>query len=64
MAEDGEKALALLRTFQLQIMLSDLRMPHRDGLSLLRDIRELHLDTVPIIISGVGEIPDAVCVEF
>jgi two-component system response regulator HydG len=59
-AEDGEKALDLLRTFQPHILLSDLRMPHRDGLNLLRDIRELHLETLPIIISGVGEIPDAV----
>src|ERR1700726_717449 len=60
MAEDGEKALDLLRNFQPHILLSDLRMPHRDGLNLLRDIRELHLETLPIIISGVGEIPDAV----
>jgi two-component system response regulator HydG len=59
-AEDGEKALDLLRSFQPHILLSDLRMPHRDGLHLLRDIRELHLETLPIIISGVGEIPDAV----
>ncbi len=59
-AEDGEKALDLLRSFQPHILLSDLRMPHRDGLNLLRDIRELHLETLPIIISGVGEIPDAV----
>ena len=59
-AEDGEKALDLRRSFQPHILLSDLRMPHRDGLNLLRDIRELHLETLPIIISGVGEIPDAV----
>src|SRR6202045_2284916 len=59
-AEDGEKAFDLPRTFQPHILLSDLRMPHRDGLNLLRDIRELHLETLPIIISGVGEIPDAV----
>jgi DNA-binding NtrC family response regulator len=35
-------------------------MPRRDGFDLLRDIHELHLETVTIIISGVGEIPDAV----
>lgn len=59
-AEDGEKALELLHSFRPHILLADLRMPHRDGLNLLRDIHELHLETVPIIISGVGEIPDAV----
>ena len=59
-AEDGEKALDLLRTFQPHILLSDLVMPRRNGLDLLRDIRDLQLETVPIIISGAGEIPDAV----
>ena len=59
-AEDGEQALDLLRSFQPHILLADLRMPRRDGLDLLRDIRELQLETVPIIISGAGEIPDAV----
>jgi DNA-binding NtrC family response regulator len=59
-AEDGEKALELLQSFQPHVLLSDLRMPRRDGFDLLRDIHELHLETVPIIISGVGEIPDAV----
>jgi DNA-binding NtrC family response regulator len=59
-AEDGEKALELLQNFQPHILLSDLRMPRRDGLELLRDIQELQLETVPIIISGVGEIRDAV----
>lgn len=59
-AEDGEQALELLHSFEPHILLADLRMPHRDGLNLLRDIRELHLETVPIIISGVGEIADAV----
>ena len=59
-AEDGDQALELLQSFQPHVLLSDLRMPRRDGLELLRDINELHIDTVPIIISGVGEIPDAV----
>jgi DNA-binding NtrC family response regulator len=59
-AENGEQALALLQTFQPHILLADLKMPFRTGMDLLRDIRELQLETVPIIISGTGEIPDAV----
>jgi DNA-binding NtrC family response regulator len=59
-AEDGEKALELLHSFQPHVLLSDLRMPRRGGLDLLRDISDLQLEIVPIIISGVGEIPDAV----
>jgi DNA-binding NtrC family response regulator len=59
-AEDGEKALELLHGFQPHILLADLRMPRRSGLDLLRDIQDLQLEIVPIIISGAGEIPDAV----
>jgi DNA-binding NtrC family response regulator len=59
-AEDGQKALDLLHSFQPHILLADLKMPHRNGLDLLRDISELQLEIVPIIISGAGEIPDAV----
>jgi DNA-binding NtrC family response regulator len=59
-AADGDKALAVLRNSNPQVLLADLRMPGRSGLDLLQDIRESKLETVPIIISGAGEIPDAV----
>jgi DNA-binding NtrC family response regulator len=59
-AEDGDKAAELLLTFQPDVLLADLRMPRRNGLDLLRQIRESQLETLSIIISGAGEIPDAV----
>ncbi|MDO8434040.1 MAG: sigma-54 dependent transcriptional regulator, partial [Candidatus Binatus sp.] len=59
-AEDGERATELIKTFQPHILLTDLRMPRKDGLQLLRDIREMGIDLPTVIISGQGDIPDAV----
>ena len=59
-AEDGVRALELISSFNPHILLSDLRMPRKGGLELLRDIRELGIDLPTIMISGQGEIPDAV----
>src|SRR5258708_25330987 len=59
-AEDGMKALELISSFNPHILVSDLRMPRKNGLELLRDIRELGIRLPAIMISGQGEIPDAV----
>jgi DNA-binding NtrC family response regulator len=59
-AEDGERAAELIKTFQPDILLTDLRMPRKDGLQLLRDIREMGIDLPTVVISGQGDIPDAV----
>src|ERR1700722_10241111 len=59
-AEDGVRALELIRSFDPHILLSDLGMPRKGGLELLRDIREMGIHLPTIMISGQGEIPDAV----
>src|SRR5579885_3448356 len=59
-AEDGDQALELIRSFSPQIFLCDLKMPRRDGLELLKDIREMGLELHTVIISGEGQIPEAV----
>src|SRR5258705_6307411 len=59
-ADDGIKALELIGSFNPHILVSDLRMPRKNGLELLRDIRELGIHLPAIMISGQGEIPDAV----
>ena len=60
MAEDGDTALGAIKTFSPHIFLCDLKMPKRDGLTLLKDIHEMGLELSTIIISGEGEIPEAV----
>jgi DNA-binding NtrC family response regulator len=59
-AEDGVRALELIDTFNPHILVSDLRMPRKNGLELLHQIRELGIHLPTIMISGQGEIPDAV----
>ena len=59
-AEDGMRALDLIGSFNPHILVSDLKMPHKNGLELLREIRELGIRLPTIMISGRGEIVDAV----
>ncbi len=59
-AADGEDALELITTFQPHLLLCDLSMPRKDGLEVIAEIKRQNLDLVTVIISGVGEISDAV----
>jgi len=59
-ADDGDRALEQIKTFDPHILLTDLKMPRRDGLQLLRDINGLGLRLVTLVISGAGDIPEAV----
>jgi DNA-binding NtrC family response regulator len=58
--EDGQQALEAALTRRPQIVLADLKMARKDGLALLREIREAGLDVAVVMISGEGDIPDAV----
>ncbi len=59
-ARDGVEALELINEKRPHILLADLRMPRKDGLELLRDIREMGIYLPTIIISGQGDVPEAV----
>jgi DNA-binding NtrC family response regulator len=59
-AIDGEDALDQLRSYDPQVLISDLKMPRRDGLELLKELRRLSINIPTLIISGEGDIPDAV----
>ncbi len=59
-AEDGVAALSAISSYDPHIMLLDLRLPRADGLSVLREMRERGQNVLTIVISGEGEIPDAV----
>jgi DNA-binding NtrC family response regulator len=58
--EDGEKAIDKMRTFEPHILLLDLKLPRRNGLEVLRALRELGSSVATIVVSGEGDIPDAV----
>ncbi len=59
-AEDGERALQLIESCNPQILLLDLRLPKKDGLAVLGEIRANGWQLPTIVISGEGEIEDAV----
>jgi DNA-binding NtrC family response regulator len=59
-AEDGEKALELVKSYEPHVLLLDLKMPRKDGLSVLAELREQEAQIVTIVISGEGDIPEAV----
>jgi DNA-binding NtrC family response regulator len=59
-AEDGDKALELVERLQPHVLLCDLRMPRRNGLDLLAAMKERGLNLATVMISGVGQIDDAV----
>lgn len=59
-AENGQRAIELVESFEPHILLLDLRLPQKDGIQVLREMREDGLLVPTIMISGEGEIPDAV----
>ena len=59
-AEDGQRAVELIGSFEPHILLLDLKLPLKDGLGVLGEIRQRGLPIVTIVISGEGDIPDAV----
>ncbi|MGC8769907.1 MAG: EAL domain-containing protein [Brevinematia bacterium] len=49
-AEDGEKALKIFKEHQIDVIITDIRMPKMDGLALSREVRKTN-PTIPIIIT-------------
>ncbi len=60
LAEDGYKALELLKTNDFDVILCDIKMPGMDGIEVLQKVEELKPDTPVVMISGHGNIDTAV----
>jgi two-component system response regulator HydG len=56
----GQEALALLQDEDLDLLLSDVKMPKMDGLALLRHVKAYHAGTVVIMMSGHQDVTAAV----
>lgn len=54
-ARDGLEALALLNTKSFDLVITDIKMPHMDGLELADYIHANHPDTDIIILTGYSE---------
>jgi DNA-binding NtrC family response regulator len=58
--EDGRAALAALQREPVDLLLTDIRLPGLDGLSLFRQRRQLQPDCATILVTAYGSIEDAV----
>ncbi|MDO8431927.1 MAG: sigma-54 dependent transcriptional regulator [Candidatus Binatus sp.] len=58
--DDGMQVVEAVQNFDPHILLLDLKLPGKDGITVLRDLHELGLRIATIVISGEGDFPDAV----
>jgi len=56
-ASSGKEALEVMKTNQISVIVTDMRMPGMTGLELLREIKDLYPDTVKIVLSGYTHLP-------
>jgi len=59
-AASGRDAIAQLRSANVDIVLTDIVMPDATGVDVLRAVRERHLDTPVILMTGNPSVPTAV----
>lgn len=59
-AGGGMAALEIARRQQLDVVLTDLRMPGFDGLQLLSLLKELHPELAVVFLTGQGTMEDAI----
>lgn len=60
LAVDGLDALEKIKKQRFDVVVSDIRMPRLDGLSLFRQLRELVPETDVILVTAYGAVEDAV----
>jgi DNA-binding NtrC family response regulator len=60
LARDGEEALRMFKENEVHLLLTDMRMPDRDGLSLLHEVKRLRPEIPVILITAYGTIESAV----
>ena len=53
-ASDGSRALALLAAGYFDVVVSDIRMPGADGMTLLREVRRSRPDIEVILMTAFG----------
>ncbi len=60
LADDGFKALELLKNSDFDVILCDIKMPGMDGIEVLQQVEEIKPDIPVVMISGHGNIDTAV----
>ncbi len=57
---DGNRALEWLIDHPVDLVVTDFKMPGRDGLSILKAVHDISPDTPVILISGIGGVRDVI----
>lgn len=56
LANGGEEALGLFKSFPFNLVITDIKMPVMDGLQLLQEIRKMGSKTDVIMVTAYGEV--------
>ena len=59
-AENGERALEILRTRKIDLLLTDIKMPQMDGLALTTQVRSLYPNIPIVLMTGYPSVETAV----
>lgn len=59
-ASDGREALDLLQSSEVDVLIADLRMPRMNGIELLKATKTIKPDIEVILLTGYGNVEDAV----
>ena len=59
-ARDGEQALAIMTALKIDVLLTDVRLPKLDGLSLFRLVRQQSPTTTVILVTAYAEVHEAI----
>jgi DNA-binding NtrC family response regulator len=59
-ADSGESALVMARLRDYDVVILDLRMPGKDGMEVLRDLRQLRPETKVVVLTAHGSVEAAV----
>ncbi len=54
-AISGMKALEIMASRPVQVIITDMRMPEMNGLELLREVRRLYPETIRMVLSGYAQ---------
>ncbi len=60
LAGSGEEGLQLLKQHDIAVVLSDLRMPHMDGVTFLEEVRQFKPEVVRLVLTGHGSKENAI----
>ncbi len=60
LAQDGEEALRIFKENEVDLLLTDMRMPGCDGLSLLHEVKRIRPEVPVILITAYGTVESAV----